>query len=105
MFRKHSGRDEPPRCSFCRKREDVAGELIASPSNDDPLASPCYICSECVAVCNSILDDRRHDQKGHNTAQNADERPVVLDRDAPHVVHDKVTTVRHSARWSDRLKF
>jgi ATP-dependent Clp protease ATP-binding subunit ClpX len=34
------------------------GKLISSPS-DYPRA---YICDECIAVCNSILEDDRHDQ-------------------------------------------
>jgi ATP-dependent Clp protease ATP-binding subunit ClpX len=36
----------------------VVGKLISSPS-DYPRA---YICDECIAVCNSILEDDRHDQ-------------------------------------------
>src|SRR5216683_600687 len=43
------------RCSFCRKSQDVVAKLISSP-NDYPRA---YICDECVAVCNSILEDDR----------------------------------------------
>src|SRR5271168_3193329 len=46
------------RCSFCHKSQDVVGKLISSPS-DYPRA---YICDECIAVCNSILEDDRHDQ-------------------------------------------
>jgi ATP-dependent Clp protease ATP-binding subunit ClpX len=40
-------------CSFCHKHQDVVGKLISSPS-DYPRA---YICDECIAVCNSILED------------------------------------------------
>jgi ATP-dependent Clp protease ATP-binding subunit ClpX len=47
--------DELLRCSFCHKSQDVVGKLISSPS-DYPRA---YICDECVAVCNSILEDDR----------------------------------------------
>ena len=43
------------RCSFCHKSQDVVGKLISSPS-DYPRA---YICDECIAVCNSILEDDR----------------------------------------------
>ena len=46
------------RCSFCHKSQDVVGKLISSPS-DYPRA---YICDECIAVCNSILEDDRQDQ-------------------------------------------
>ncbi len=44
---------EPLRCSFCHKSQDVAGKLISSPS-DYPRV---YICDECIAVCNSIIED------------------------------------------------
>jgi ATP-dependent Clp protease ATP-binding subunit ClpX len=54
---KRSGSDETLRCSFCHKSQDVVGKLISSPS-DYPRA---YICDECIAVCNSILEDDRHD--------------------------------------------
>jgi len=43
------------RCSFCHKSQDNVAKLISSPS-DYPRA---YICDECVAVCNSILEDDR----------------------------------------------
>ena len=47
------GSDESLRCSFCHKSQDSVAKLISSPS-DYPRA---YICDECVAVCNSILED------------------------------------------------
>lgn len=47
--------DEVLRCSFCHKSQDAVAKLISSPS-DYPRA---YICDECVAVCNSILEDDR----------------------------------------------
>jgi len=49
------GSDETLRCSFCHKSQDAVAKLISSPS-DYPRA---YICDECVAVCNSILEDDR----------------------------------------------
>src|ERR1700745_2611470 len=49
------GTDEILRCSFCNKSQDAVAKLISSPS-DYPRA---YICDECVAVCNSILEDDR----------------------------------------------
>jgi len=52
---KRAGSDETLRCSFCHKTQDAVGKLISSP-NDFPRA---YICDECVAVCNSILDEDR----------------------------------------------
>ncbi len=56
-----TGSDETLRCSFCHKSQDAVAKLISSPS-DYPRA---YICDECVAVCNSILeDDRTETQPG-----------------------------------------
>lgn len=52
---KRTGGDDSLRCSFCHKSQDVVGKLISSPS-DYPRA---YICDECIAVCNSILEDDR----------------------------------------------
>jgi ATP-dependent Clp protease ATP-binding subunit ClpX len=50
-----TGTEEILRCSFCHKSQDAVAKLISSPS-DYPRA---YICDECVAVCNSILEDDR----------------------------------------------
>ncbi len=50
-----SGSDDSLRCSFCHKSQDAVAKLISSPS-DYPRA---FICDECVAVCNSILEDDR----------------------------------------------
>ena len=47
------GPEESLRCSFCHKSQDTVAKLISSPS-DYPRA---YICDECVAVCNTILED------------------------------------------------
>jgi ATP-dependent Clp protease ATP-binding subunit ClpX len=58
MSVKRAGSDDSLRCSFCHKSQDVVGKLISSPS-DYPRA---YICDECIAVCNSILEDDRQDQ-------------------------------------------
>jgi ATP-dependent Clp protease ATP-binding subunit ClpX len=57
---KRSSSDETLRCSFCHKTQDVVGKLISSPS-EYPRA---YICDECIAVCNSILEDDRP-EKGY----------------------------------------
>jgi ATP-dependent Clp protease ATP-binding subunit ClpX len=53
--RTRTGSDEVLRCSFCHKSQDAVAKLISSPT-DYPRA---YICDECVAVCNSILEDDR----------------------------------------------
>ncbi len=57
---KRSGSDDSLRCSFCHKSQDVVGKLISSPS-DYPRA---YICDECIAVCNSILEDDKTEAPG-----------------------------------------
>ncbi|GAB4407619.1 MAG: ATP-dependent Clp protease ATP-binding subunit ClpX [Bryobacter sp.] len=54
---KRNTTDEALRCSFCHKSQDVVGKLISSPS-DYPRA---YICDECIAVCNSILEDDKQE--------------------------------------------
>jgi ATP-dependent Clp protease ATP-binding subunit ClpX len=53
-----TGSEDALRCSFCHKSQDAVAKLISSPS-DYPRA---YICDECVAVCNSILEDDRSEQ-------------------------------------------
>jgi ATP-dependent Clp protease ATP-binding subunit ClpX len=53
MTTKRPSSEEALRCSFCRKTQDAVGKLISSPA-DSPRA---YICNECVAVCNSILEE------------------------------------------------
>ncbi|MGC9199757.1 MAG: ATP-dependent Clp protease ATP-binding subunit ClpX [Acidobacteriaceae bacterium] len=65
------GAEESLRCSFCHKSQDAVAKLISSPS-DYPRA---YICDECVAVCNSILED----DKGETQAGSA---PVHLPKPA-----------------------
>jgi len=41
------------RCSFCRKTEDQISKLVAGPRL---IVGPkLYICNECVAVANSIM--------------------------------------------------
>ena len=61
-----TGPDETLRCSFCHKSQDAVAKLISSPS-EYPRA---YICDECVAVCNSILeDDEGEAQSRHRRRQ------------------------------------
>jgi len=60
---KRAGSDDTLRCSFCHKSQDVVGKLISSPS-DYPRA---YICDECIAVCNSILEDDKSDAPSSET--------------------------------------
>ncbi len=55
---KRPGPEELLRCSFCQKPQEAVGKLISSPG-DQPRA---YICDECVAVCNSILEEDRSER-------------------------------------------
>src|SRR5260370_9033293 len=50
-----SGSEKSLVYSFCNNSQDAVAKRISSPS-DYPRA---YICDECVAVCNSILEDDR----------------------------------------------
>ncbi len=60
-----TGSEDTLRCSFCHKSQDAVAKLISSPS-DYPRA---YICDECVAVCNSILEDDRTEGQPGSTPQ------------------------------------
>ena len=64
-MRPKSGPDEVLRCSFCHKSQDAVAKLISSPS-EYPRA---YICDECVAVCNSILEDDRGEPANRGVQQ------------------------------------
>ena len=72
-MKSRSGSDEMLRCSFCHKSQDAVAKLISSPS-DYPRA---YICDECVAVCNSILEDDRAET--HATAAGPNQLPKPLE--------------------------
>ena len=52
---KRNGSDEQLRCSFCHKTQDAVKELVSLPG-DHPHT---YICDECVAACNVILEKGR----------------------------------------------
>ena len=69
---KRTGTDDTLRCSFCHKSQDVVGKLISSPS-EYPRA---YICDECIAVCNSILDDDKPEPS--TTSPNKIPRPLEI---------------------------
>jgi ATP-dependent Clp protease ATP-binding subunit ClpX len=55
MTTKRPSPDGVLRCSFCQKAQDEVGKLISSPG-DSPRV---HICDECVAICNSILEEER----------------------------------------------
>lgn len=54
MFGKCHEEGEILRCSFCSKTEDQVDTLISNPSD-----SRVFICNECVAVCNSVLEEHQ----------------------------------------------
>jgi ATP-dependent Clp protease ATP-binding subunit ClpX len=47
--------EENLRCSFCQKKQGDVERLIASPGD----SGRAYICNECIAVCQSILEEDR----------------------------------------------
>jgi len=47
--------EENLRCSFCQKNQSAVERLIASPGE----TGRAYICNECIAVCQSILEEDR----------------------------------------------
>jgi len=53
-FKKRFRSPEVLRCSFCNKPQDRVKKVITNP---DEMPVRVYICNECVAVCNSILED------------------------------------------------
>lgn len=50
-----SGRDKVFHCSFCGKSQHEVRKLIAGPS--------VYVCDECVALCNDIINEETRDDK------------------------------------------
>jgi hypothetical protein len=50
--RKQPGPSDALVCSFCHRSGESVGKLISSPG--DPRA---YICDDCIATCNAILED------------------------------------------------
>src|ERR1017187_247535 len=72
MTLKRPGTEELLRCSFCQKPQDAVAKLISSPGDQ----TRAYICDECVAVCNSILEEERSDRPA--TAQTKLPRPAEI---------------------------
>lgn len=50
---KETDAEQPLHCSFCHKPPNIVRKLISSPAD----YQRSYICDECVAVCQSILED------------------------------------------------
>lgn len=53
--RGNNGRDKVFHCSFCGKSQHEVRKLIAGPS--------VYVCDECVALCNDIINEETGDHK------------------------------------------
>lgn len=73
MFLKRHAPDEILRCSFCSKTQDDVGTLIANPSEGSKRV---FICNECVAICNSVLEEH---QKAEAATVEARLRAAVLE--------------------------
>ena len=50
-----------PRCSFCGKEQRMVERLVAGPN--------VYICNECIALCNDILNDEAFTEEEENKNQ------------------------------------
>jgi len=72
-MRSRSQPDDALRCSFCSKPQKEGGKLISSPS-DHPRA---YICDECIAVCQSIVEDDRSSREAAIPEPPASPHPLL----------------------------
>jgi ATP-dependent Clp protease ATP-binding subunit ClpX len=60
----YTGRGRLLYCSFCGKSQEEVKKLIAGPPQK-ATSQPVYICNECVALCNDVLQEvRQGDMKG-----------------------------------------
>ena len=63
--------EQPIRCSFCGKRENQTGRLIAGPG--------VYICSDCVAACSELLNEElQFDERGNLRAPESLPTPMEM---------------------------
>ena len=63
--------EQPIRCSFCGRRENQAGRLIAGPG--------VYICNECVQACSELLrDEIQYDEEGNFRAPESLPTPMEI---------------------------
>ena len=69
---------QTPRCSFCGKEQRMVNRLVAGPN--------VYICNECIALCNEILNDEEfltgeetHEQIGPMKLPSPAEMKATLD--------------------------
>lgn len=69
--RGNSGRDKVFHCSFCGKSQHEVRKLIAGPS--------VYVCDECVALCNDIINEEAREDKTSATPDNLPKLPTPLE--------------------------
>lgn len=55
MANKRNNNNEDIRCSFCGKSQEMVKRIVAGPN--------AFICDECIAVCNNILEDEYFGEK------------------------------------------
>jgi len=60
-MKKRSGTPQPISCSFCGRGQDEVARLISGPG--------VYICSECVRLCNEILEGEMRHPRPQSTEQ------------------------------------
>jgi len=72
-MKKRSGTPQPIRCSFCGRGQDEVARLISGPG--------VYICSECVKLCNEILEGEAQQPilEGHEDLPKPQEIKGMLD--------------------------
>lgn len=66
--RGNGGKDKLFHCSFCGKSQHEVRKLIAGPS--------VYVCDECVALCNDIINEETHDEKSQTTTDTLPRLPA-----------------------------
>ncbi|MBI4568771.1 MAG: ATP-dependent Clp protease ATP-binding subunit ClpX, partial [Planctomycetes bacterium] len=80
MAKDRRGRDIE-RCTFCTKSRGMVDSLIAGPPG-------IYICSECIALCNTILEEEQKKEKDKGAAPTVEFSPASLP--TPREIHDKL---------------
>jgi len=69
MKRRQTGSPQMIKCSFCARGQDEVAKLVAGPSN-------VYICSECIKLCNDILEGELMDEAAQAAPQYAKPREI-----------------------------
>lgn len=68
MSNDQRGKDKVFHCSFCGKSQHEVRKLIAGPS--------VYVCDECVALCNDIINEEAREDKPHLTSETLPRLPT-----------------------------